>query len=781
VNVTTNGSKAQYDDLIASLVALTGDSEEPDLELRAEVELTTARALMRRGELEYAARFLLRATKYAKSDTLRTQIVEQILQIAKSWEKQGGEIAAKRERLLRYALELAPGQAAVPLAQFLQRQGRLQESADMWRESIRHNPQEHAGYLGLARLHKQMGEAEQALEACLHLASVSLSAKNTLVAAGLLDELAPHLPAARPNQTVKVGLLGNATLDHLQNYLKVELYKAGLRPELYAGGFGQYTQEILDPESGLYAFAPDVLVLAIHPSRLFPNLHSFPFDMTVEERRAEVAAGLETMRVLIETFTKRCPSIMLVHNMAVPQHLALGTLDLRDELGQVALFNMINLQLAEMVRDQFRNVYVLDEDAIQSRCGKAQATDERMWLAARLPWSDSVLRALSQEYMRFIRPLKGLNKKCIVLDLDNTLWGGVIGEDGLAGIQLGTEAPGSAYVAFQRELERLWRRGILLAISSKNNLDDAMSVFEQHPDMVLKLSHFAAYQINWEPKEQNIRDIAKELNIGLDSLVFLDDNPMERARVRAELPMVLTPEMPKDPAHYRRALLELGVFDTLALTEEDRNRNKLYAEQQARQQYEATFSSGTLNDYLAGLQMTVDIAPADGLTLPRIAQLTNKTNQFNLTTRRYTEAQIEEMRARGSLVFGMGVADRFGDNGLVGVAIVSPGSHDTWEIDTLLMSCRVMGREAETALLSVIAQQVREHGARHLEGWYIPTAKNAPVKAFYPRHGFTATSEKPDGSVLYTFDLNESEVIVPEWLTLRIKLPVPAALPSEMK
>ena len=748
MKATTNGSKDQYNDMIASLVALTGDGEAPDLELLAEVELNTARALTRRGELENASQSLLHAAGHAELGALRTQIIEQILQVAKSWEKQGGEIAEKRERLLRYALELAPGQAAAPLAQFLQRQGRLQEAVEMWRESIRCSPQEHTGYLGLARLYKQMGQPEQALEACLNLASISPSARNTLVVAGLLDELAPHLPAAKPNQTVKVGLLGNATLDHLQNYLKVELYQAGLRPDLYAGGFGQYTQEILDPESGLYAFAPDVLVLAIHPSRLFPNLHSFPFDMTVEERRAEMAAGLESIRTLLQTFTQRCPAVVLLHNMVVPQHPALGTLDLRDELGQVALFNTINLQLAEMVRDQFRNVYVIDEDAIQSRCGKAQATDARMWLAARLPWSDAVLRAMSQEYMRFIRPLKGLHKKCIVLDLDNTLWGGVIGEDGLAGIQLGSEAPGSAYVAFQRELERLWRRGILLAISSKNNLDDALSVFEQHPDMVLKLSHFAAYRINWEPKEHNIREIARELNIGLDSLVFLDDNPVERAKVRDELPMVLTPELPTDPAHYRRALLELGVFDTLALTEEDRNRNKLYTEQQARQQYEATFSSGSLDDYLAGLQMTVHIEPANNLTLPRIAQLTRKTNQFNLTTRRYTEAQIDEMRARGSLVFGMSVSDRFGDNGLVGVAIVSPRSHDVWEIDTFLMSCRVMGRDVETALLAALAQQVRERGARHLDGWYIPTAKNAPVKDFYPRHGFTATSEMPDGSVL---------------------------------
>ncbi len=757
--------KATCDDLLISLTSLAGYQTAPDLELLVELELSCARAHIRRGEYENAHALLSRAVAHAPSDILQHQVVDQLLALAKYWAKQGdAETAEEAERVLRFALEHAPAQAAAPLAQFLQQRGRLAEAVERWQEAIRRTPADASNYLLLARLYKQQKEAGKALAACLDLINAAPSATNTLIAAGLLDELAGELPSAKPNQALKVALLGNATLNHLRSYLKVELYRAGLRPDIRLGSFGQYAQEILDPQSDLYSFAPDVLILTIHPSQLFPKLHHFPLDMSIEERRAETDTGLETLERLIATFTQQSPAMVLAHNMVVPQHLALNTLDLRDELGQTQMFAEINMRLAEMARGSFKNVYIVDEDRIQSRSGKAHATDTRMWLTARLPWSDVVLSALAREYMRYVLPLKGLNKKCIVLDLDNTLWGGVAGEDGLAGIQLGSEAPGSAYVAFQRELERLWRRGILLAISSKNNLSDVLPVFEEHPDMVLKLSHFAAHRINWKPKQDNIREIAMELNIGLDSIVFLDDNPVERTKVRAELPEVLTPELPADPAFYRAALLGLGVFDTLTLTEEDQNRNKLYAQQRVRREHEATFSNGSLEEYLTGLEMVVEVSPANSLTLPRIAQLTNKTNQFNLTTRRYSEAEIASMEAQGSLVYSMSVRDRFGDSGLVGVAIVVPRSSDSWEIDTFLLSCRVMGRGVETVLLTTISEQLRALSAKNLCGWFIPTGKNTPAESFYPRHGFVQTGTGRGGSVLYSFNIQEGRFVEPPWL-----------------
>ncbi|HUS15302.1 MAG TPA: HAD-IIIC family phosphatase, partial [Chloroflexia bacterium] len=322
-------------------------------------------------------------------------------------------------------------------------------------------------------------------------------------------------------------------------------------------------------------------------------------------------------------------------------------------------------------------------------------------------------------------------------------------------------------------LEKLWRRGILLTICSKNNPDDALAAINEHPAMVLKLAHFAAHRINWESKAANIRAIAQELNIGLDSLVFLDDNPVERAQVRAELPQVLTPELPADPAYYRTALLELRVFDSLTLTDEDRKRNTHYLQQRARQAFAAQYESGTsLDQYLADLQMVVEIAPATAATLPRIAQLTTKTNQFNLTTQRYTEAQIGALATRGGRVYGTRVTDRFGDNGLVGAAILVPHSPTTWEIDTLLLSCRVMGRGVETALLAAVVEEAQRHGATHVQGWYRPTVKNDPVKDCYRRHGFTLAVQTGEGAALWTLALAEARIAPPGWLTVHLQDPV---------
>jgi FkbH-like protein len=420
-----------------------------------------------------------------------------------------------------------------------------------------------------------------------------------------------------------------------------------------------------------------------------------------------------------------------------------------------------------MVRQRYNNVYVLDEDAVQARTGKERATDARLWFTARMGWSDAVLPALAREHMRYLTPYKGLSRKCIVLDLDNTLWGGVIGEDGIEGIQLGPEAPGNAFVAFQRELERLWHRGILLAICSKNNEADVLPVFDRHPHTVLKLSHFAARRVNWQSKAMNLREIAAELNIGLDSLVFLDDNPAERAAVRAELPQVLTIDLPIDPAHYRTTLLGLDVFETLALTEDDLLRNERYTAQTARREFESQYveSHVPLEVYLADLQLRVEIDRINQQTLPRVAQLTNKTNQFNLTTHRYSEAEILEMQARGFEGFSARVMDRFGDNGVVGVTIVRRDGL-VMEIDTFLLSCRVMGRGVETAILSFLATLASQDGLQRLRGWYLPTEKNAPVKDCYRQHGFKLVEQGPGGGELWELDLADAAVPSPPWLSV---------------
>ena len=718
------------------MAALSSDDAASD-DLNLELELRLAQLLLKRGDLEEARGLLDSASRRPLSSAqLRT----------------------------RADVQYRLGRA---LAQRLQREGRWDDAIVAWREVVRTSPRESSGYLGLGRAYEKTQQPELALSTYLDLVQRAPSLANTLVVAERIDGLT--VPEAGPNRSVRIALLGNATLDHLHSYLKVACYAAGLRPTIYQAGFDQYSQEILNPSSGLYAFAPDVVVCAVHSSRLFPRVHDYPFDMSVSERRAEMDSGLNTLDSLLRVLTERTSAMVLVHNFVSPQHPALGILDARDELGQTAAFAELNVRLAELARTKHRSVYVVDEDRVQAQAGKATATDARTWLTARMPWSEDALSGLSREYLRYIRAMRGLSRKCIVLDLDNTLWGGVIGEDGIAGIQLGSEAPGNAFVAFQRELEKLWRRGILLAICSKNNPADALPVFDQHPEMVLKLEHFAAQRINWQPKSENIKDIARELNIGLDSLVFLDDNPVERAAVHAALPEVLVPELPTDAADYRRALLEVaGVFDTLAVTAEDRDRNRLYAEQRARQEAQAAIQSSgsSLVDYLADLQITVDIEPDTEVTLPRIAQLTGKTNQFNLTTRRYTEAEILAKKQLGWRVYSARVGDRFGDNGLTGVALVAP-SETTWSIDTLLLSCRVMGRGVETSLLAHLADEARRAGATHLEGEYLPTAKNDVVRDLFRDHGFTLVSED-EQRALWRLDLANRAIEVPSYLTVRV-------------
>jgi FkbH-like protein len=350
------------------------------------------------------------------------------------------------------------------------------------------------------------------------------------------------------------------------------------------------------------------------------------------------------------------------------------------------------------------------------------------------------------------------------------MWGGIVGEDGPEGLQLGNSGLGNAFSEFQHALLQLSQRGFLLAVASKNNPADALEVLEKHPDMVLRPDNFACLKINWQDKPSNLREIARELNIGIDSLVFLDDNPVERSIMRQALPEVLTVELPSDPALYRRTLLELPEMDVLQVTEEDLARARMYHEQQARDQFQKQLdSSGAgIEKFLWDLQQRVIVARADNLSLPRIAQLINKTNQFNLTTIRYTEAQVREMAASTQThrVYGIKVIDRFGDNGLTGVAIIETGV-ESWRIDTLLLSCRVMGRTVETALLNYLMEQARASGATLLEGEYRPTAKNSVVARLYPEHGFSLLEEK-DNNTRWGLELTATEPQIPGWIKFEV-------------
>ena len=351
----------------------------------------------------------------------------------------------------------------------------------------------------------------------------------------------------------------------------------------------------------------------------------------------------------------------------------------------------------------------------------------------------------------------------MAVDLDNTLWGGVIGEDGMNGIRLGAEYPGAAFQELQRALLDLSRRGILLAVCSKNNPADAMEALSGHPGMVLQPRDFAAMRINWNDKAQNLREIAAELNIGLDTIAFLDDNPVERQQVREQAPEAIVIHLPEDPMGYAQAVRDCPWFERLTLSEEDLRRGELLrGAARARRNWKRSVTSK--EDFYRSLEQVAEIAPVNPQTLARVSQLTQKTNQFNLTTRRYTEQQIAEMAASPAWrVWTLRVKDRYADNGLVGVAIAELDG-EVCEIDSFLMSCRVIGRTVETAFLAHLAADARQQGATVLQGWFLPTKKNAPAREFYRDHGFEA-AERTEEGVLWRLDLHEKEIRTPEWIS----------------
>lgn len=699
-------------------------------------------------------------------------------QLASTWARLAQAYLARRntdsaeQAIARSRALASTTEAERAAAQLAAARGAHAEAIECWLRVVTSLPQDAAAWLALARVHVAAGQPTEAAAAYLRAAHGDPSHATILTVAERLAELAPLLPEPSAAARVRIAILGSSTLDHVQSYLEVACRQAGLTPRFYLGPFAQYAQDILNDASQLYQFAPDVIILAIHGRTLFPTLYDSPFELDIESRRAAASDVVERVAGLLHELAKRTHAHVLLHTFATPQYSPLGTFDLRDPFGQTAIFQAINSGLAERVRRSFSSVHLIDEDRVYGRVGKRAVTDPRLWYLARIGIGEGALPVLTAEYMRFITAIQARARKCLVLDLDNTLWGGVVGEDGPHGIALGQEAPGNAYVAFQEAILSLWKRGVLLAINSKNNEVDALEVLESHPDMVLRPSHFAARRINWQDKASNLVSIAEELNIGLDSLVFVDDNPAECALVRSRLPEVLTVELPADPALFRGVLLDLVAFDTLALTDEDRQRGKLYAQRRERQEWESR-NAGSLDDYLSELGLIVEIAPADEFAIPRVAQLIGKTNQFNLTTQRHSEATVRAFaESPDSGVYSVRVRDRFGDHGLTGVAIVRKDPH-VWVLDSLLLSCRVLGRGVETAMLSALVNAARASGAGTLRGDFIRTAKNAPAADFYPRHGFTLVEERGETQT-WALDLRTGTVAVPTWLTLLIPDSVPA-------
>lgn len=604
------------------------------------------------------------------------------------------------------------------------------------------------------------GEAADASRALAELWAQDASASSAAFLVARFEQLRETLNL-RP---YRLAILRSYTVEPMVPLLRAGAFLAGIDLSVHLSEFNAYVQEIVDPESHLYAFKPDAVILAAQTRDLAPDLwRDFP-QMSAEQVEASCSRVVTDFRGWARNFRSHSRAHLILHNFEQPVMPARGLLDDQSATGQHTAIAKINGHLTTLAAGN-AGVYVLDYDALVARHGRLQWHDERKWLTVRLPMAAQHTHHLVKEWMRFLHPLTGKVAKALVVDLDNTLWGGVIGEDGMNGIKLGAEYPGAAYQDLQRALLDLHQRGILLAICSKNNPEDAQEALRSHPGMLLGPKHFAALRINWVDKAQNLRDIAKELNIGVDALAFLDDNPIERQQVRSQLPEVTVIDLPSDPMTFARIVRECPVFERLALSAEDQQRGGYYQAQRERDELEQNITSR--EDFYRSLEQEAEIAPLTKATLTRISQLANKTNQFNLTTKRYTEAQLMELVASADFqCFSLRVKDRFGDNGLVGVAITR-NAGGACEIDTLLMSCRVIGRTVETAFLSFLANDARQRGANRLEGWFLPTKKNAPAKDFYSSHGFAKVKEESDGS-LWALDLTADSLPSPEWIRLTV-------------
>lgn len=565
--------------------------------------------------------------------------------------------------------------------------------------------------------------------------------------------------AAPPELTpLRVGFLASFTLDFAASFLTVEAARQGYLLEPYFGPFGQFEQEVANPSSGLHTFEPDAVVMALRLEDVDPDAIARRHAPGGGARLVEAAGELpERLCACVDALRRHRASPVLVANFVEPE-LGFGMLgaNASDSLGEVLATVTGDLRAGLTERS---DAYVWDYAGLVRGAGVAAWTDPRLWAIGRIAVAASQQPVLARHLVRSLRALHRAPAKCLVLDLDNTLWGGVIGEDGPEGIALSDDHPGSAYKAFQREALALKDRGILLAIASKNEPDDVDWVLRHHPEMLIRWDDIAAFRVNWQPKSANLRELADELNIGSDALVFFDDNPVERAEVRANAPEVCVVEVPRDPLRYVAALRDVCELDAASLSDEDRVRTDLYQAERTRGAARTQF--GTLDEFLASLQMTAELGDADAATLGRVTQLIGKTNQFNLTTRRYAKAEVEVIaKDETARVRWLRLRDRHGDLGIVAVGILRAEGEDA-RIDVLLMSCRVMGRGVEQALLCDLADAARALGCRSLLGEFLPTAKNAVASAFYPDAGFAPVASLGDGGEAFRLDLEAAEVAWP--------------------
>jgi len=571
---------------------------------------------------------------------------------------------------------------------------------------------------------------------------------------------------ALPATTPRLAVLASFTSDLLNPYLLVEAKRCGWPLLPWHGPFGQFEQMVMQ-DSALWELNPEVIWIAMRLQDVEPKLVERSHALGPEQVKSSLAGVCRRLVDLAQSARARSRAPIFVSNLELAQLRISQPFEASDPDGLFHLIEEANRDLARALRDM-ADVYLFDWAGVVNACGASCFIDPKIWHMARAPIASSHMPRVAQALLRSVTAVLRPALKCIVLDLDNTLWGGVLGDDGPTGLKLGGEYPGNVFREFQSALLGYVDRGFLLAIASKNDAPVVQEMLRTHPEMLLRPEHFACIRANWAPKPQNVREIAKELNIGLDSLLFVDDNPVERAQMRAELPMVHVLELPENPLAYLETLRGCPLLDRPRVLTDDANRLAMYRENSLRQELQQNIQS--VEEYLHQLDMVAEVRLGSSAELDRIHQLINKTNQFNLTTRRH---KLDEVRSfiedPACRVAWLRLSDRFGDMGLVCVGILRQVDAQVTEVDTLLMSCRVMGRSVEDAFLAYLAELAREANATRLRGVFRETAKNAPVAAFYAKRGFSRVEAEEADAIWYEKELSPDALPWPGGIRIKEK------------
>ena len=535
---------------------------------------------------------------------------------------------------------------------------------------------------------------------------------------------------------IRIALVGDTAIQFLATAIKGMGVERGYQVDLFEAEYNQVERQFMDPTSDLYGFDADFIVVFQSTHKLGEK-HSL---CTVESQASLAEERIDFVSSVVSN-PAFASKMIIYFNYPEIEDTVFGSYANKVESSFTYQVRKLNYELMKLA-EQYANLFICDIAAVQNKLGRDVMFAPNVYTSTEMVLSIDAIPFVASRIMDIIAAVKGQFKKCLILDLDNTVWGGVIGDDGLEGIQLGHGLGiGKAFTEFQMWVKKLRQRGVIICVASKNNEETAKEPFEKHPDMVLKLDDIAVFQANWETKVDNIRTIQKILNIGFDSMVFLDDNPFERNIVRENIPGITVPELPEDPGEYLEYLYSLNLFETASYSNADKDRTKQYQVEAKRVSLQKTFANEA--DFLKSLNMVSVVSGFTKFNTPRVAQLSQRSNQFNLRTVRYTEADIEAYANDPDVIdLSFTLEDKFGDNGLIAVVIMKKQDEETLFVDTWFMSCRVLKRGMENFTLNTMVEKAREKGYKRIVGEYIPTLKNKMVENHYDQLGFTLVDDQ---------------------------------------